>query len=409
MPHSYNDVGSKSQGETIAVTFPFLSRDHVSVEVDGVAVASNLWEWTSDSLITCLSGFPSGTVTRVKRTTPEVTIPASQSGTGAFDYEGANENDQSNLYILQEEIDRADEDDSSFNTNVDARIAAAVGVSVQAHSVILEGTTASFTTTLKTKLDGIASGATVNSSDAALRARSSHTGTQSSSTIDDFDAAVDARADARISEARGVSIQPFSSILNGTTASFTTALKSKLDGVDTGATANASDASLRDRSTHTGDQLAATISDFSTSVDARIGVSLPGLGVANTFTQNQRINPGAAACILYLEQTGTTAVAWELKNNQTTGRLSFGITGGTDPLKIAHDGVENCLRIGITANNVCDFAGPIKLANYTVATLPAASIATGGTVYVTDETGGAVTASSDGTNWRRSTDNAIVS
>jgi hypothetical protein len=47
----------------------------------------------------------------------------------------------------------------------------------------------------------------------------------------------------------------------------------KLAGVATGATANASDAALRDRSTHTGTQLAATVSDFSTAADARIAAA----------------------------------------------------------------------------------------------------------------------------------------
>lgn len=46
--------------------------------------------------------------------------------------------------------------------------------------------------------------------------------------------------------------------------------KSKLDGVSSGATANATDAQLRDRSTHTGTQAASTISDFSTAADSRI-------------------------------------------------------------------------------------------------------------------------------------------
>lgn len=50
-----------------------------------------------------------------------------------------------------------------------------------------------FTDTLKTKLDGISSGATANSSDATLLARANHTGTQVSSTISDFtEAAQDA-------------------------------------------------------------------------------------------------------------------------------------------------------------------------------------------------------------------------
>lgn len=46
--------------------------------------------------------------------------------------------------------------------------------------------------------------------------------------------------------------------------------------------------------------------------------------------------------------------------------------------------------------------------SYTVATLPSASVA-GKQIFVSDETGGAVMAFSDGTNWRRVTDRAVVS
>lgn len=42
--------------------------------------------------------------------------------------------------------------------------------------------------------------------------------------------------------------------------------KTKLNGVATGATANATDSALRDRSTHTGTQTASTISDFASTV-----------------------------------------------------------------------------------------------------------------------------------------------
>ena len=51
--------------------------------------------------------------------------------------------------------------------------------------------------------------------------------------------------------------------------------------------------------------------------------------------------------------------------------------------------------------------GQINLVNYTVAGVPSAATV-GGFIFVTDETGGAVTAFSDGTNWRRTTDRAIV-
>ena len=54
------------------------------------------------------------------------------------------------------------------------------------------------------------------------------------------------------------------------------------------------------------------------------------------------------------------------------------------------------------------FTGPPVVPSYTVAGLPSASTAAQ-MIYVSDETGGAVLAFSDGTNWRRSTDRAIVS
>lgn len=46
---------------------------------------------------------------------------------------------------------------------------------------------------------------------------------------------------------------------------------------------------------------------------------------------------------------------------------------------------------------------------YTVSTLPSASSYPRGIIYVSNETGGAVLAFSDGTNWRRFTDRAVVS
>ena len=69
-----------------------------------------------------------------------------------------------------------------------------------------DGTTnKAFTATEKTKLAGIASGATANSSDATLLNRANHTGTQTASTISDFSTA----ADARIANAVGTSVQAY--------------------------------------------------------------------------------------------------------------------------------------------------------------------------------------------------------
>ncbi len=55
------------------------------------------------------------------------------------------------------------------------------------------------------------------------------------------------------------------------------------------------------------------------------------------------------------------------------------------------------------------FAGPMKMAEYTVATLPTASAHDNHAIIVSDETGGRTIATSDGTNWRRVSDGAIAS
>lgn len=57
-----------------------------------------------------------------------------------------------------------------------------------------------------------------------------------------------------------------------------------------------------------------------------------------------------------------------------------------------------------------DVAGPIRCGSYTVATVPSASaVGAGAMIYVSNESGGAVIAFSDGTNWRRVTDRAVIS
>ena len=52
------------------------------------------------------------------------------------------------------------------------------------------------------------------------------------------------------------------------------------------------------------------------------------------------------------------------------------------------------------------FSGVPVVPSYTVATLPGA--VAGGVIFVTNETGGAVLAFSDGVSWRRVTDRAVV-
>ncbi len=67
-------------------------------------------------------------------------------------------------------------------------------------------------------------------------------------------------------------------VAEGAAGFMTGADKTKLDGIASGATVNATNAELRDRSTHTGSQLAATISDFAGGVR---GTVLTGLSLAS--------------------------------------------------------------------------------------------------------------------------------
>ena len=70
--------------------------------------------------------------------------------------------------------------------------------------------------------------------------------------------------------------------------------------------------------------------------------------------------------------------------------------------------VENTLRQSPTGRSLLDGSIP-RFPRYTVATLPSASVNAAGVIYVLDETGGATLAQSDGTNWRRWSDGAVVS
>ena len=106
------------------------------------------------------------------------------------------------------------------------------------------------------KLAGIAEQATKNATDAQLRDRSTHTGAQPIGTVTGLQDALD----AKVAVVAGKALS---------TNDYTTAEKNKLSGIAAGATANATDAQLRDRATHTGAQAIATVSGLQASLDAK--------------------------------------------------------------------------------------------------------------------------------------------
>ncbi len=67
-------------------------------------------------------------------------------------------------------------------------------------------------------------------------------------------------------------------------------------------------------------------------------------------------------------------------------------------------------RMEIDSNGHAAFEGAVRLKSHTVASLPSASVTgAGAMVFVSDETGGAVPAYSDGVAWRRTSDRSVVS
>ena len=141
----------------------------------------------------------------------------------------------------------------------------------------------------------------------------------------------------------------------------------------------------------------------------RVGIGTPEpaaeLEVADTS--------GDGDCRIQL-RASTTAIA-QLGVSATQ---VFVDTAGDKPFVIyangaprAHFDGQGNVGIGVSPPTTrLDVSGPIKVKSYTVAGLPdAATVGAGAMIYISDETGGSVTAFSDGSVWRRTTDRGVVS
>lgn len=98
---------------------------------------------------------------------------------------------------------------ADFQTTFQVAPSSHVGAGGAAHANVVAAGAAGFMTGAdKTKLDGIASAATANSTDASLRDRATHTGTQTASTISDFNSASRAQTEAELIAGTNVTITP---------------------------------------------------------------------------------------------------------------------------------------------------------------------------------------------------------
>ncbi|QGX96784.1 DUF2793 domain-containing protein (plasmid) [Roseovarius faecimaris] len=150
-------------------------------------------------------------------------------------------------------------------------------------------------------------------------------------------------------------------------------------------------------------------STFSTALRVDHGTGQVAIGTAAT---DQTLSVAANAVeptIQVRNMGGAGGAAFRMIDDVSTGDWKFKIKGdGSFKLRNQTAGVD-ILDIQ-NAPYTAIFQGPVRLPGYTVATLPDPAVAgAGAQVYVSDEAAGAVTAFSDGTNWRRSTDRVIVS
>lgn len=145
--------------------------------------------------------------------------------------------------------------------------------------------------------------------------------------------------------------------------------------------------------------------------------SLPNLGIGAAPVSTYGLNiANGTALGLRIVTTGGNMSSPTI--NAADGSVSI-VAGASNSLGYgyfatfsAHDVVlaRNLTeRLRLTANGVT-IAGSARLPSYTVASAPSASThGAGAMIYVSNESGGAVPAFSDGSSWRRVTDRAVIS
>lgn len=172
-----------------------------------------------------------------------------------------------------------------------------------------------FKTADRTKLDGIATGATANSADAVLLSRANHTGTQTASTISDFPTAVAAVADVAANTAARHT-HTNQAILDNVTAAFTSADETKLDGIEAGAEVNnISDLNATDL-TDGGDTTLHTHDDRYYT-ETEIDTALSGKSdTGHTHTLSDVTDAGTAAA-LDVASTGDAGIGEVVKGNDS--------------------------------------------------------------------------------------------
>lgn len=119
---------------------------------------------------------------------------------------------------------------------------------------------------------------------------------------------------------------------------------------------------------------------------------------------NQIIKTDGSGNLSFGSVSSLTGFDWQADTD--LGLITDAVTLTSDSGLIT-DSVGSSYDLGLIATTGIVYPTQFLLPSFTVSTLPPASPA-GQMLFVTDDTGGAVPAFSDGTNWRRVTDRGII-
>jgi hypothetical protein len=149
------------------------------------------------------------------------------------------------------------------------------------------------------------------------------------------------------------------------------------------------------------------INTFST-----VAVTGGNSAVADSIADTLTITAGSGIALVMDSSTDTLTIAASGGSEIFVDGADFGTVEETvtlsDDLGLVTDAVTAESDLGTIVTSGLIYPDQFVLPSFTTTTLPSASVA-GAMIYVTNETGGAVPAFADGTNWRRVTDRAIVS
>lgn len=105
MAYSYAVTVASGSTAAVVVPFPFLSRDHVHVTLDGAPVDDSTLTWVNDGQLTLSATPAAGTAVKVYRLTPTNTAFVSWPAPGTFSAEKLNTVERFLRYCVQEAYD----------------------------------------------------------------------------------------------------------------------------------------------------------------------------------------------------------------------------------------------------------------------------------------------------------------